>query len=99
MNYRLAIGFVTLSIALAGCGGANLQSPSANQTAFTPPMQASWRTAHSRPAGSSSFQVVHTFQNGVDGGSPFAGLTADSKGNFYGTTSSGGSGYGTSTLR
>lgn len=96
MNYRLPIGFVTLLIAGAGCtGAANLQSASANQTAFTPPMQASVRSARPRPGGAPSFQVVHTFQNGADGGSPFAGLTADSKGNFYGTTSSGGSGYGT----
>jgi uncharacterized repeat protein (TIGR03803 family) len=37
-----------------------------------------------------SFSVLYTFTGGVDGGVPFAGLTADEAGNLYGTTSGGG---------
>lgn len=96
MNYRLPIGFVTLLIGVAGCSGvANLPSAPANQVAFSPAVRASERTVLSRPRGSASFQVVYTFQNSADGGNPFAGLTVDRAGNLYGTTSSGGSGYGT----
>jgi uncharacterized repeat protein (TIGR03803 family) len=96
VNNRLLVGFVPLLIAVAGCSGAaNLPSASANQAAFSPPVQASGPIARSRPSDSASFQIVHTFQNSADGGNPFAGLTVDSAGNFYGTTSSGGSGYGT----
>jgi uncharacterized repeat protein (TIGR03803 family) len=40
--------------------------------------------------------VLHSFNGSTDGGSPYAGLLRDAKGNFYGTTSTGGaSGYGT----
>jgi uncharacterized repeat protein (TIGR03803 family) len=40
--------------------------------------------------------VLYTFTGGADGGEPQAGLIRDLKGNFYGTTSVGGSaGYGT----
>ncbi|MGC2111634.1 MAG: choice-of-anchor tandem repeat GloVer-containing protein [Candidatus Korobacteraceae bacterium] len=39
--------------------------------------------------------VLHTFTGNGDGGVPFAGLTIDQAGNFYGTTSIGGAGYGT----
>lgn len=42
-----------------------------------------------------TFTVLHTFTGGQDGGHPFGGLTEDSGGNFYGTTSLGGVGYGT----
>ena len=37
-----------------------------------------------------TFTVVHAFTGGADGGNPFAGLTADRAGNFYGTTAYGG---------
>ena len=40
-----------------------------------------------------TFKVVHNFTNGSDGGYPLSGLTMDSKGDFYGTTNSGGT-YG-----
>ena len=40
-----------------------------------------------------TLSVLHTFTGGGDGGTPFAGLTIDEGGNFYGTTSAGG--YGT----
>jgi uncharacterized repeat protein (TIGR03803 family) len=40
--------------------------------------------------------VLHSFTNGLDGGFPSAGLTEDANGNFYGTTSQGGTTiYGT----
>jgi uncharacterized repeat protein (TIGR03803 family) len=42
-----------------------------------------------------TFTVLHSFTGGSDGGSPAAGLTVDAAGNFYGTTPSGGAGYGT----
>jgi uncharacterized repeat protein (TIGR03803 family) len=38
--------------------------------------------------------VLYTFTGGIDGGGPFAGLIADSAGNLYGTTVSGGVGNG-----
>lgn len=42
-----------------------------------------------------NFSVVHSFTGGSDGGGPLNGFTIDSKGNLYGTTSSGGaSNYG-----
>src|SRR5208283_578425 len=37
-----------------------------------------------------TYQVIHTFTGGADGGSPNAGLTADRAGNLYGTTFAGG---------
>jgi len=42
-----------------------------------------------------TFQVVHNFTGGADGGDLMAGLTIDQGGNLYGTTWSGGSGFGT----
>jgi uncharacterized repeat protein (TIGR03803 family) len=41
--------------------------------------------------------VLYAFTGGSDGGEPYAGVTADGKGNLYGTTITGGSpdGYGT----
>src|SRR5947209_9465123 len=40
--------------------------------------------------------VLHAFQSGSDGDTPFAGLVLDQAGNLYGTTSSGGRfGFGT----
>lgn len=40
--------------------------------------------------------VLYSFAGGTDGANPVAGVTRDAKGNFYGTTSAGGtSGYGT----
>ena len=38
-----------------------------------------------------TYQVIHSFQ-GADGSNPYAGLTMDAAGNFYGTTSGGGPG-------
>ena len=38
---------------------------------------------------------IYSFTGGRDGATPLSGLTRDGKGNLYGTTSSGGSGYGT----
>jgi uncharacterized repeat protein (TIGR03803 family) len=42
-----------------------------------------------------TFAILHTFTGQGDGGTPYAGLTIDQAGNFYGTTSAGGAGYGT----
>src|SRR5271165_1156389 len=42
-----------------------------------------------------TFNVIHNFTGGQDGGSPFAGLIMDKAGNLYGTTAFGGSGNGT----
>ncbi len=43
-----------------------------------------------RAAQAQSFQVIHTFSGGGDGGNPNAGLTPDRPGSFYGTTFAGG---------
>ena len=37
-----------------------------------------------------SFTVLHTFTGGMDGATPYAGLTWDGRSNFYGTASQGG---------
>ena len=42
-----------------------------------------------------TFTILHTFSGRGEGGEPHAGLTIDLAGNFYGTTSTGGAGYGT----
>ena len=42
-----------------------------------------------------TFTVLHDFTGGQDGSQPVAGLTLDQAGNFYGTASAGGAGYGT----
>jgi uncharacterized repeat protein (TIGR03803 family) len=39
--------------------------------------------------------VLHAFTGGSDGGNPGAGLIMDAAGNLYGTTESGGAGFGT----
>lgn len=38
-----------------------------------------------------TFHVLHTFTGGLDGASPFSGLTPGPAGAFYGTTGMGGS--------
>ena len=47
-----------------------------------------------QPALAQTYQVVHNFTGGGDGGGPAAGLTVDQAGNLYGTTELGGSGCG-----
>ncbi len=42
-----------------------------------------------------TFQVIHAFTGGADGGNPEAGLTVDAAGNFYGTTEFGNQSAGT----
>lgn len=42
------------------------------------------------PAQAQTFQVIHTFTGGNDGGMPLAGLTADGAGSLFGTASTGG---------
>jgi uncharacterized repeat protein (TIGR03803 family) len=42
-----------------------------------------------------TFNVIHTFTGGPDGGNPNAGLTIDKAGNLYSTAYTGGAGYGT----
>lgn len=46
-------------------------------------------------AGAQTLSVVHNFTGGGDGMLPSAGLTMDRGGNFYGTTTTGGAGFGT----
>ena len=43
----------------------------------------------------STFNVIYNFTGGSDGTSPYAGLTVDGTGALYGTTLSGGAGFGT----
>lgn len=47
------------------------------------------------PAQAQSFNIIHNFSGGQDGSQPVGGLTMDKSGNFYGTASAGGAGYGT----
>jgi hypothetical protein len=47
------------------------------------------------PALAQTFSILHSFTGGADGGVPFAGLTIDQAGNFYGTTAAEGAGHGT----
>lgn len=47
------------------------------------------------PIAAQTFTVIHNFSGGQDGSQPVAGLTIDKAGNFYGTASAGGAGYGT----
>ena len=48
-----------------------------------------------RSAQAQTFTVLHAFTGGLDGSSPYAGLSMDQRGNLYGTASAGGKGYGT----
>ncbi len=48
-----------------------------------------------QPAQASNFNVIYNFTGASDGTSPYAGLTIDATGALYGTTLSGGAGYGT----
>lgn len=47
------------------------------------------------PARAQTYTILHNFTGGSDGGEPYAGLSIDRGGNLYGTTSSGGRGFGT----
>jgi len=42
--------------------------------------------------------VLYSFENGIDGGQPYAGLIVDAAGNLYGTTAAGGTGNGGTTF-
>src|SRR5271157_948946 len=48
-----------------------------------------------QPAQAQTFNVIHTFTGGQDGGNPYAGLTMDKAGNLYSTANTGGAGFGT----
>ncbi len=48
-----------------------------------------------QPAQGQTYRVIYNFTGGPDGGVPLAGLTVGNAKNFYGTTYSGGFGYGT----
>src|ERR1700733_7547867 len=45
-----------------------------------------------QPAQAASYKVLHTFTGSPDGAFPYAGLVQDAAGNFYGTTTEGGTG-------
>jgi uncharacterized repeat protein (TIGR03803 family) len=47
------------------------------------------------PVQAQTYTVIHNFTGGSDGANPASGLTIDRAGNFYGTASTGGVGYGT----
>ncbi len=49
--------------------------------------------AHAIHGQAQTFRVIHTFTGSADGYGPYSGLTMDRAGNFYGTTSGGGT-YG-----
>jgi uncharacterized repeat protein (TIGR03803 family) len=53
------------------------------------------RTFAGQVSQAQTFTVLHDFTGGLDGGSPYAGLSIGRAGNLYGTTSAGGIGYGT----
>ncbi len=42
--------------------------------------------------------ILHSFSNGTDGAFPYGGLVADTNGNLYGATTSGGQGCGCGTI-
>ncbi len=42
-----------------------------------------------------TYTAIHNFTDGLDGGMPWAGLVMDRSGNLYGTTTQGGTGFGT----
>ena len=44
-----------------------------------------------QPAQCQAYTVIHSFTGGADGSNPQSGLTMDAAGNFYGTTTNGGS--------
>ena len=50
-----------------------------------------------RPGVSQTFTVLHAFVAGPDGAAPYGGLVRDRAGNFYGTTSTGGT-FGNGTI-
>jgi len=50
-------------------------------------------TAFSYVPAQATEKVLYTVPGGSDGGSPYAGLTPDSKGNLYGTAVTGGAGF------
>jgi len=58
-------------------------------------LAAATATVVPQPVQAQSYKVIFNFTLGGDGGSPEAGLTIDHAGNLYGTTNSGGVGYGT----
>lgn len=47
-------------------------------------------TLTAQPAQAQTYNVIHNFTGGLDGAAPYAGLTMDQAGNFYGTAGFGG---------
>src|SRR5271157_5294463 len=60
--------------------------------AFAPAVLFALTIVTTRSAPAQTLTPLHTFTGGWDGASPFAGLTMDQAGNFYGTTAAGGFG-------
>ena len=61
------------------------------RTSFTPTLLCALTIVALPTARAQTFSVIHNFSGGLDGATPYAGLTMDRAGNFYGTTYAGGS--------
>ena len=81
MNHRLSPALFAVAIAVSGCSGAS----SLSGAPASPGSSASWAGQAKNHLGpgsrrSLSFNVLYTFQNGADGGNPFAGSAVDKAG-------------------
>src|ERR1700735_2912924 len=66
------------------------------EAAFALALVLALTTIAAQSAQAQTFQLLHRFTDGNDGGTPFAGLTMDAAGRLYGTTFHGGAhGFGT----
>src|SRR5271169_6626419 len=68
---------------------------SRRRAAFALSLLCALTTVALQSAQAQTVTILHSFTGHGDGGAPYAGLTMDQAGNFYGTTLAGGAGYGT----